>query len=344
MIPLVWLAGASGTGKSTAGYGAFRLLRDAGTAVAYVDADQLRLATGVAVSEDALIAAALNALAPRYAASGARALIVSGIADDLPHLARLTGDRQVTPILLQASADAVRERVAARGWGEEQIAAAVAGVPSDGSFGGTTIDTSAEGPREVAERVASVVESVAVPEAPRVKLAPPDSPPGRVLLVTGPGGVGLSTMGWLTYLELARSGHAAAYADAFQLSFCPEPERRDPELVAAHAGVLAANGVETLVITGGLVAVAALAQRMADAPVAFLSASPETLGERIRERSNGVGPGIPGDHRVGVSGAELDAAIAASVAQLGEAPAGARVIDTDGLSPAAVAEGLARLL
>ena len=41
--PVLWLCGPSGVGKTSVGYALFEQLSDAGTAVAYVDLDQLRL-------------------------------------------------------------------------------------------------------------------------------------------------------------------------------------------------------------------------------------------------------------------------------------------------------------
>ncbi|GIH02162.1 hypothetical protein Rhe02_02290 [Rhizocola hellebori] len=41
--PLLWLCGPSGVGKSTVGWEIFRQLTEAGSAAAYVDADQLGL-------------------------------------------------------------------------------------------------------------------------------------------------------------------------------------------------------------------------------------------------------------------------------------------------------------
>lgn len=339
MIPLVWLAGASGSGKSTAGYGAFRLLADAGIPIAYVDADQLRLATGVSATEDELVAASLVELVPRYAATGARALIVSGIADDVEHLRRLVGDLDVTSVVLRSDANALRERLAARGWGAEQIALAL--VPHDESFADIVIDTTSAAPAAVASRIAEVVARAAeAPSNPVAEAVASDAQPSRILLATGPGGVGLSTAGWLAYLNLARQGDAVAYLDAFQLGFCPEPERARAEHAAAHAGMFASRGVTTLVVTGGPPTIAALSERWPQAGIAWLAASPETLRERITGRAQGFGPGIPGDWRLGLTGDPLEAAIAAGIAELGSAIPGATVIDTDNATPAAVAAAL----
>jgi len=345
VIPLVWLAGASGTGKSTAGYGAFRLLADTGVEVAYVDADQLRLAAGVTATEDELVAASLVELVPRYAAAGARALIVSGIADDSEHLRRLVGALSVTPVVLRADPTVLRDRLLARGWGDEQIASALASAEAhDDAVSEIRIDTTASEPSAVCARVAEVVARVATASAPVADFSQPGAPPDRILLVTGPGGVGLSTAGWLAYVNLVQQGIPAAYADAFQVGFCPAPESARIDNAIAHAGVLASHGVTTLVVTGGPSTVEALTERWPHATVSWLAASPKVLGERIAGRARGFGPGIPGDWRIGLTGAPLAEAIAAGVAELGAEVPGATVISTDDLAPADVAADLTRLL
>jgi molybdopterin-guanine dinucleotide biosynthesis protein len=62
-----------------------------------------------------------------------------------------------------------------------------------------------------------------------------------VLWITGPAGVGKSTVSWQLFTELAASGMRAAFADADQLCMCYPAPPDDPgrDLIRArNAGVV----------------------------------------------------------------------------------------------------------
>ena len=86
-LPVIWVCGASGAGKSVAAWGLFEELAAAGTRVAYVDIDQLGMLYPAAVDDPGwhhvLKGEALATVPPGYVAAGAQLLVVSGVVD--PH-------------------------------------------------------------------------------------------------------------------------------------------------------------------------------------------------------------------------------------------------------------------
>lgn len=84
LIPVLWLCGPPGIGKSTVGWEIFTQLTQAGIEAGYVDIDQL----GICYPEPALDpgrhrmkARNLGAVVANYRAAGARCVIVSGVVD-----------------------------------------------------------------------------------------------------------------------------------------------------------------------------------------------------------------------------------------------------------------------
>src|SRR5262249_20332346 len=74
---ILWLTGATGAGKSTVGFRAYREVLAAGWAAAYVDAGQLGF-FGSGPGDHALQARNLAALWRNFHAAGARAAVVTG--------------------------------------------------------------------------------------------------------------------------------------------------------------------------------------------------------------------------------------------------------------------------
>ena len=158
MLPVVWLLGTSGVGKSTTGYRMLSELHTAGVKAAFVDADQLRLASGIAAVETELIASALPALSRGYQTHGAQVLIVAGLAADLDHLSRLLpgvpSDRLLT-VHLDADGDTIRERVHRRGWLVDLADDAVVyATQIDSDLADLHVDTTGRTPSDLAAQVA----------------------------------------------------------------------------------------------------------------------------------------------------------------------------------------------
>ena len=80
-IPLLWLCGAPGVGKSTVGFAVFARFARAGVRAAFADADQLGLCYPAPPDDpgnDRVKARNLGAVWAAYRAAGARCLIFSG--------------------------------------------------------------------------------------------------------------------------------------------------------------------------------------------------------------------------------------------------------------------------
>ena len=84
MIPVLWLSGPPGVGKTAVAWEIYRRLQHAGADPAYVDVDQLGMCYPPPAEDPdrhALKARNVAALRANFAASGARTLIVSGVLD-----------------------------------------------------------------------------------------------------------------------------------------------------------------------------------------------------------------------------------------------------------------------
>ncbi len=130
-LPVLWICGAPGAGKSVTAWSLCDKVAGEGVAVAYIDIDQLGMLypeSDADLERFRLKTEALNALIPSYLASGAQALIVSGIVDpDSPADAALqypTARRMFC--LLDMAEATLRERILDRGWDPEDADEALA--------------------------------------------------------------------------------------------------------------------------------------------------------------------------------------------------------------------------
>jgi hypothetical protein len=361
VLPIIWLLGPSGVGKSTVGFRLLSTLAAAGIPAGYVDADQLRLARGLDASEDELVASGIPLVEREYRARGARVLLISGIADDRGHLARLLPGARPDRLLavhLAVDADTLRERIRRRGSLVELTEESVeyAAVLDSRRFD-LRIETAGRAPSDIAGVVAEATRAFLDREPGETgdegdPVAVEDETPARLVLMSGPGGVGLSTVGYQTYSRIAGTGEPTGYLDAYQLGFLGA-HPRSAELAPIRArtvSVIAANfarhGARTVVVSGDPCTVRLLAGTSAGAAsIVWLDASPAALAERITARARGEGPGIPGDHRRGLSGEDLAGAIDAAVSESSGRdllPPRTVAIDTTGMDPCAVADAVVR--
>jgi DNA polymerase III delta prime subunit len=84
MIPVLWLSGPPGVGKTAVAWEIYRRLQSTGAEPAYVDVDQLGMCSPPLTDDrdrHTLKARNVAALRANFAASGARTLIVSGVVD-----------------------------------------------------------------------------------------------------------------------------------------------------------------------------------------------------------------------------------------------------------------------
>ncbi|WP_073903108.1 adenylyl-sulfate kinase [Mycolicibacterium sp.] len=366
MLPVVWLVGTSGVGKSTVGWQVRADLAAAGVAAAFVDSDQLRLAVGLGGAfETELIARSLRALEPGYRDAGAALLVVAGLADDPAHLSELLpGVRRADILVCHLHADdaAIRDRILRRGWQVHLAGSAVEyATRIDRGWADLRIDTSTLSPGDVAATVsrAALAHLRRVPRDASRDAAEgtdgrcADGVSARVLLLAGPGGVGTSTIGFEVYRQLAKSGRRVGYLDLHQLGFVGADPRGDQLALLrsrnarAAAATLAGTGIDTIVITADLVTAKVVLDtpqwRDTDVMAFELHADPSTIAERIRLRAQGHAPPIAGDHRRGLSGSALDESINTSLTEASQRRfriAGANRVSADAAEPATTATSI----
>lgn len=350
---LLWLCGPSGVGKSTTGFEVFGRLTRAGIRAAYLDADQISLVHPVpAGGEHALRARALGAIWPNLATAGVRCLVLSGYVNTPGEAALYTAAvpaADVTPIRLRAEPDALRRRFLGRGWLPGLVDAALADADAldRTDLAAACVDTTGltvpQAARQVLDRAGALPgpgpaldRAGALPDprpvGVRERVAPPD--PAPVLWITGPTGVGKSTVAFEIYRRLIRTGAPAAYVDLQQIGFLRPGAGGDAIRTANLAALWEVHrgaGARRLVVSGdvphgadGLFAAGALT-------VCRLRASRDTLAERLLLRGRGLGPVIPGDELRGLPPATLRR-IAERAAREDLPRDGALLVDTDGQS------------
>lgn len=355
MLPVVWLVGTSGVGKSTVGWLLQQTLERRGLPAAFIDADQLRNASGVDATEDDFIADGLAAIEPVFADAGARVLILSGMVNDAAHLSRLTpgaARSSIVVVHLRAADEIVVSRIERRNWNVELADESVSYARAfDASWTDLTVDTSDVSATEVAEQLVEPVLRL-VDESDSVRTPRPDIHPPRanVTVITGAGGVGLSTAGFLLFLHHAFKGERVGYIDSHQLGFFgldtrgPESAPLRAATTTALASVLSSKGVEHIVLTGDPITGRGIISMITPRNIFWLHASAEATEARHRARAAGESP-LVGDHRRGLGELAIREAVAHSLAEATDEslrPTGSVVVDTDDLSAEDVAQRMAQ--
>jgi broad-specificity NMP kinase len=322
-IPLLWLCGPSGVGKSTVGFEIFSQLSRAGTRAAFLDTDQISLCYPPPTENThELRSQSLGAIWPNLRAAGIQCLVLSGFVDT-PEEVRLYADAvpdvDVTVHRLRVDSDELRQRFIDRGWRPDLVDGAIAEADSldHADFTGGSIDTTGLTASQVAGRVLDQAGALPrISETPRdvpAQLSPPVDPPSPssapipVLWICGATGVGKSTVGFEIYLQIVRSGIRAAYVDLQQIGFFHPTADDDPDNHQVKAANLAAlwtvfrnAGTQCLVISGHVSHPDIIRTYVDSLPgtaltVCRLRAVSDTLTERILLRGQGRGPAIPGD-------------------------------------------------
>ena len=359
LIPVLWLCGPPGIGKSTIGWEIFTQLTQAGLEAGYVDIDQLGICYPEPASDPGrhrMKARNLGAVVANYRAAGARCVIVSGVVDPgrgVP--ADLIPRAAVTVCRLRAGRDELRQRFLGRGGQagllEEVLGQADAMDASD--VADVCVDTSglaaAEAARLVRERIAGwpiltgpVRSDKSGPHDSRATAA--DVP---VLVLCGATGVGKSTAGFEVYRRTLRAGSAAAYVDLGQVGFCRPVAAGDTgghrvkaRNLAAMWHAYRAAGAQCLIASGPVeneAAAQAYAGALPRAAITLcrLHAGADELTRRIMLRGHGGSWPQPGDPLVGQPAAYLLRVAASAIAEaeaLEHAVTGALRVDTDGLT------------
>ena len=247
LIPVLWLCGPPGVGKTTVGWEIFSQLTRAGIETSYVDIDQLGMCYPEAASDPGrhrMKAQNLGSVVANFWAAGARCVVVSGVVDAARGVhAGMVPQAAVTVCRLRAGRDELRQRFAGRGGQidavEDVLREADAMDASD--FAGVCVDTSALPVAEVARlvRERSGGWPALTGPARSSKAAEPGghaaaTADGPILLLCGATGVGKSTAGFEVYLRDLRAGFTAAFIDLDQIGFCrPAPPRPATPVITA---------------------------------------------------------------------------------------------------------------
>ncbi|MEW9555498.1 hypothetical protein [Nonomuraea sp. NPDC050783] len=366
-LPLLWLSGPSGVGKSSVGWEIFTRLSRGGVNAAFVDGDQISLCHPPPEGgTHRLRARNLAALWANFRREGMQCLVLAGFVDTPEEVREYTGllpDAAFSLCRLRVSGAELRERFLARGWRPDLVEEAVAQAESlDASrYADVCVDTDGltvpEVARSVRERAGGWpgARPAAPPPGPADRRA--HSPASRgdavpaaaekvpLLWFSGATAVGKSTIGYEVFRHVYRTGARAAYVDVKQIAAMRTPtdgaagrhRLKAGNLAALWAGYRAAGA--TYLIVSGEADSDEVVRRYADLlpgtalTVCRLHASPATLYERVVRRGQGGGPAMPGDALQGLGQDALRrvAERAADEAEtLHRAGAGDLRIDTDG--------------
>ncbi len=359
-IPVLWLCGPPGVGKTTAGWEIFTQLAQAGTEAGYADIDQLGICYPEPRADPGrhrLKARNLGAVLAAFGAAGARCAVVSGVVDSERGVpAELIPQATLTLCRLRAGRDELARRLAGRGGDAAALADALreAGDMDASEVAALCVDTSGLPVTEVARLVRKhsggwpALRHAAPGELPRPRAVP--QPPkvseagGQVLFLCGATGAGKSAVGFEIYLRDRRAGRTAAYLDLDQLGFVRPAPADDPGNHRVKARNLAslwqayrAAGARRLVMVGSAgdgTAVQAYAGALpaASVTVCRLHAGPAELTRRIALRGRGESWHQPGDPLLGQPTPVLRRAAdeaAADADALERAGLGALRVDTD---------------
>jgi adenylylsulfate kinase-like enzyme len=344
VIPVLWLCGPPGVGKTTVAWRIRTRLRDAGVAVAYVDIDQL----GICYPErDAdpgrylVKARNLTSAVANFATHGAECVVVSGIVDPASPV-KVPG-ALVTLCRLRVDRDELVRRFLGRTEDEDAVPSVLddADEMDASSVADLGVDTTGLTVSEVVARVVAATDgwhaATGEPPLPPV-FAPADGP---VLWVSGVTGVGTSMVGYGVYDRALRAGRTMGYLDLRQVGFGAHGGV-DHRLRAANAAAVWRAyrdvGADGLVITGEIDAHGAQAHYARALPAATLTvcrlhADRADLAARILPRGGRRSWQQPGDPLLGQPDKRLRQVVDQAVADdavLERAEVGVRV-DSSGL-------------
>ncbi|MDX6237905.1 MAG: hypothetical protein QOG10_2720 [Kribbellaceae bacterium] len=366
LLPVLWVCGPCGVGKTTVGWEIFSQLDSVGIRVGYVDVDQLGMCYP-SPAEDPhnhrVKVANVAAAVATFRTAGARCVVISGTVD--VDQARTYADQipgaALTFCRLSIDRDDLRTRLAARGSDADLLEEAMqeAETLDLSEFADVCVDTSGMSVPDVARRVREqaggwpmlMEQTVAVGNsAPNADTIDPnagtmDTAPGPVLWLCGATGVGKSTIGFQIFLEIMGAGVAAAYIDLEQVGFLRPVPADDPDNhrvkvrnLSASWQTFRASGARCLIVVGSVDDRDAVQLYGESLPAGSLTlvrlhAGHHQLTERIMLRGQGDGWRAPGDPLKGQSTATLNriaAKAAANADDLERAEIGDLRIDTDG--------------
>jgi adenylylsulfate kinase-like enzyme len=378
MIPVLWLCGPPGVGKTTVAWQIFSDLTQADIAAAYVDIDQLGICYPEPASDPGRHRMALrnlSAIVANFRAAGAQCVIVSGVSDPVRGVDRgLLEHTALTVCRLRADRPDLEYRFIGRGGPPHDVTEILreANDLDRSDFADHCIDTTGHAVADVTRLVREHTGWPALPDSSESGQAAETGRhhaldvDGPVLWLCGATGVGKSTVGWEVFQSVVRQGRTAAYVDLDQLGFYrPGPDAfggddgdHDADHADEHrvkAGNLAAlwqtyrrAGADCLVVVGPAPSAAAVRTYLGALPAASvtvcrLHADRERLKDQIMQRRYGGSWAMPGDPLKGLPEERLlavaDAAIADAEA-LAIASIGDVRVDVDGRTVAELAEAV----
>jgi broad-specificity NMP kinase len=333
-VPVLWITGPGGVGKSTVSWQIFKELAQAGIHVAFADTDQFCICYPEPPGDpgrERIKAENAGALVLRYRAAGAYCVIANGVLDPLRGLhSELMPQAEVTVCRLRADRDEVARRLTGRHgpdddldqWLKESLDEADAMDASD--FADVCVDTTGVTVAEVAELVRDSCRdwpgfsgslsrawlasgADAMGRGDLKANGDAGGADGQILLICGPTGVGKSTVGWQLYVRYLHDGLTIGYVDLDQTGFVRPGSADDPGLHRLKAGNLAAvwrtyhaAGARHLIATGPIESQAVLQTYIRAVPAASvtvcrLHAGPVELTRRIMSRGGGGTWPQPGD-------------------------------------------------
>lgn len=346
-VPVLWVSGPPGVGKSTVSWQLFTELAQAGAHVAFADTDQFCMCYPAPPGDpgrQVIKARNVGALVPRFRAAGARCVIANGVLDPARGVYReLMPQAAVTVCRLGADRDELAD-----------VGVDASGIPAAG-VAGIVRDSCRDWPGFSGALQAHGRDDDAVPDTAEDCHLAPD---GEILLISGPAGVGKSTIGFQLYLRYLNDGRTAGYVDLDQIGFVRPGPDDDPGRHRLKAGNLAAMwrtyhaaGARHLVATGPLESDQALQAYVRALPAARvtavrLQAGPAELTRRIMSRGAGGSWPQPGDPLRGQPPDVLRQAAGRAAAEaraLEQAAAGIVPVDTDGRTVAGTVDAIAAM-
>ena len=355
-LPVLWLCGPPGVGKSTI---AWKLFEGLPEGAAYVDIDQLGMCYPALPSDPGrteLEGRILGDVAANVRAAGATCLVVSGYIDASSGIhAHYLRQCDLRVVRLRADKAELRRRLAGRGRVEEPTSFVEGALDhadelDAGTLNYPVLDTTQ---LSIAQALETVREGWPVlGRSVEGTWAPPTHAPGEAVWLCGPPAVGKSIVGWTVYQRSLADGWTTAFVDLAQLGFM---HGAGPRLTASNVASawahFASYGAQRLVIVGNVTDQGTLDLYRSLLPEVVLTvhrlhADPVDLRDRIARQGRGETAQLAGDALRGQPHAVLEQAWRESVAtaeRLEQLRLGDVRIDTTRLTAAEVAAQVSRL-
>ncbi|MDF1489447.1 AAA family ATPase [Tessaracoccus caeni] len=340
-LPVLWLCGAPGSGKSATAWELFSAHQE--EQIAYVDIDQLKmLAPGPSDPFD-LAVANLVSLVAIHRSLGTQALIVSGVIDleQLPILeAGVAGKAVVTWCLVDSDDETLRRRIQERGWPEELVDLALADAQAWRAAPlAARIDTSVTTPADAAR----AADALLAPRSTTTSRAFPEPELGDrtdLVVIHGPRAVGKSTISWGLFMDCAGSDEPTGYLDADQLGFIHADAAVRDRLILRAVASMAQNfadaGAVRTIVNGNLTPAVVASLQGSRVALVQLDAPQDVLAARIAARNEANSARLTGDDLMGATSDTRTAVLEHALRQREEYAASdfsARVVDTSDADP-----------